>query len=201
MSLRYAILGMLSLGSMSGYDMKKFFRRNVGLFWNANFSQVYSQLHRLEREGLVRKTSVIQDGVPNKKVYTLTPEGQQELKEWLSGPLGTPDYRDEFQLKFFFSHLLDEETIRAHLLELHEFIQGRLESLEKVTSGHKRALSPITLQGARYGVHYYKAYLDWIAETLGLLDKGELTPEKSKGRTTGRGVMALVAAEGGAKGP
>ena len=27
MSLRYAILGMLSLSSMSGYDMKKFFRR------------------------------------------------------------------------------------------------------------------------------------------------------------------------------
>ncbi len=196
MSLRYAILGMLSLGSMSGYDMKKFFRRNVGLFWNANFSQVYSQLHRLEWEGLVRKTSVIQDGVPNKKIYTLTPKGQEELKSWLATSLGTPDYRDEFQLKFFFSHLLDEEKLRSHLLELQEFIQGRLASLEKVTSGHKRALSPITMQGARYGVHYYKAYLDWIQETLDLLNKGELLGDKAKGRQAGRGVMALVSSDG-----
>src|SRR3990172_7849541 len=156
---------MLSLASMSGYDMKKFFRQNVGLFWNANFSQVYSQLHRLEREGLVKKTSVIQDGVPNKKIYTLTPKGQEELTEWLAGPPGTPDYRDEFQLKFFFSHLLDEEKLRAHLLELRGFIQGRLESLERVTSGHTRALTPVTLQAARYGVHYYRSYLDWIQET------------------------------------
>lgn len=197
MSLRYAILGMLSHGSMSGYDMKKFFRRNVGLFWNANFSQVYSQLHRLEREGLVKRTSVIQDGVPNKKVYTLTTPGQEELRGWLAGSLGTPDYRDEFQLKFFFSHLLDQEKLREHLLELRAFIQGRLESLEKVTSGHRRALSPLTLQGARYGVHYYRAYLDWIQETLDLLEKGELLPEKGKGRQDGRGVMALVASEGG----
>lgn len=195
MSLRYAILGMLSLGSMSGYDMKKFFRRNVGLFWNANFSQVYSQLHRLEREGLVKKTSVIQDGVPNKKVYTLTPQGQDELRTWLGGSLGTPDYRDEFQLKFFFSHLLDEERLREHLVELEGFIRGRLESLEKVTTGHKRALSPITLQGARYGVHYYRAYLDWIAETLDLLNRGDLLQGKGKGHNAGKGVMALVTSD------
>ena len=200
MSLRYAILGMLSLGAMSGYDMKKFFRRNVGLFWNANFSQVYSQLHRLEREGLVVKTSVIQDGVPNKKVYSLTPKGQVELKEWLAGSLGTPDYRDEFQLKFFFSHLLEEDKLRAHLLEHGAFIQGRLESLEKVTSGHKRALTPITLQAARYGVHYYRSYLDWIQETLDLLDRGELQADKARGRQAGRGVMALVSSDG-AKAP
>lgn len=199
MSLRYAILGMLSLGSMSGYDMKKFFKRNVGLFWNANFSQVYSQLHRLEREGLVRKTSVIQDGVPNKKMYTLTPQGQEELKAWLAGSLGTPDYRDEFQLKFFFSHLLDGEALRAHLLELQEFIRGRMASLEKVTSGHKRALSPITLQAARYGVHYYRSYLDWIQETLDMLNRGELHGDKAKGRQTGRGVMALVSSDGAVK--
>ncbi len=198
--MRYAILGMLSLASMSGYDMKKFFRRNVGLFWNANFSQVYSQLHRLEREGLVKKTSVIQDGVPNKKVYTITPKGQEELTEWLGGSLGTPDYRDEFQLKFFFSHLLDEEKLREHLLELQAFIKDRLASLEKVTTGHKRALSPITLQGARYGVHYYRAYLDWIDETLNLLNSGGLVPAKGKSHHTGKGVMALVTSENN-KGP
>ncbi|MDP2662174.1 MAG: PadR family transcriptional regulator [Dehalococcoidia bacterium] len=197
--MRYAILGMLSLGSMSGYDMKKFFGRNVGLFWNANFSQVYSQLHRLELEGLVKKTSVMQDGVPNKKVYTLTPLGEEELRGWLVGSLGTPDYRDEFQLKFFFSHLLDEEKMREHLLELADFIRGRLESLEKVTTGHKRALSPITLQGARYGVHYYRAYLDWIQETLNLLDSGELLG-KGKSHRAGKGVMALVASDGNPKG-
>lgn len=200
MSLRYAILGMLSLSSMSGYDMKKFFRRNVGLFWNANFSQVYSQLHRLEHEGLVKKTSVIQDGVPNKNVYTLTPKGQEELETWLAGSLGTPDYRDEFQLKFFFSHLLEQDKLREHLQELGAFIQTRLASMEKVTSGHKRALSSIHLQAARYGVHYYRGYLDWIQETLDLLDKGELAPEKGKSRQGVRGVMALVASDSTAKG-
>jgi DNA-binding PadR family transcriptional regulator len=191
---------MLSLDSMSGYDMKKFFRRNVGLFWNANFSQVYSQLHRLEKEGLVKKTSIIQVGIPNKKVYSLTAKGLEELKSWLAGPLGVPDYRDEFQLRFFFSHHLEEDKLREHLLELRDFIQGRLASLEKVTSGHKRAISRLTLQGARYGVHYYQAYLDWIDETLALLDKGQLLPEKGKARGGGKEALALASSEKGSQG-
>lgn len=196
MSLRYAILGMLSHGSLSGYDMKKFFRRNVGLLWNANFSQVYSQLHQLEREGLAKKAGVIQDGVPNKKVYSLTPKGQEELKAWLAGALGSPEYRDEFQLKFFFSHLLEHERLRQQLMEMRAFIQGRLESLENVTASQKRNLTPIAFQGARYGVHYYRAYLDWIDETMDLLNKGELLPGKGKSSQPARGVRALMPADG-----
>lgn len=176
MSLRYALLGALSLRPMSGYDLKKFFHRNVGLFWNASIGQIYSHLHRLEDEGLLSQEGIIQDGRPNKKVYSLTEQGQQELTVWLSDPMQIPDYKDGFQLRFFFADHIEPDKIREHLLGMRDYLRPRQEHLSRILAGEVPAISPITRQAATYGHRYYQVYLDWIEETLGKLDNGELTP-------------------------
>ncbi|MBI2849086.1 MAG: PadR family transcriptional regulator [Chloroflexi bacterium] len=174
MSLKYALLGMLSIRPMSGYDIKKFFDQSVGLIWNATHSQIYTQLDQLESEELVEKRSIVQEGRPNKNLYRATEKGLKELQRWLAGPIVPPDVKDEFMLRFFFSDFLDRETLKAHLLEARDIMKSRLESLRRVTTRKVPPMSNITLHAAQMGQRYYHTYVKWIDEGLDLLEKGQL---------------------------
>ncbi|MBI4320488.1 MAG: PadR family transcriptional regulator [Chloroflexi bacterium] len=177
MSLKYAMLGTLSIKPMSGYDVKKSFERSVGLIWNANYSQIYAQLHRLDEEGLVQKQEVIQNGKPNKKLYSLTDDGLRELKAWLAEPIAVADLKDEFMLKFFFSDHLDREALRSHLVEGRRLMKEREQAIELVTTGRAPTISNIGSHAAQMGVRYYRLYVQWIEEALELLDEGRLCKE------------------------
>jgi DNA-binding PadR family transcriptional regulator len=101
----YAILGLLSLASMSGYDLFQAVERSVGRFWPVSKSQVYAELARLEPAGLVQGTDVRQQGLPDKRVFRLTEAGEEALDSWLgSSEPGEPQFRVPFLLKTLFGH-------------------------------------------------------------------------------------------------
>jgi PadR family transcriptional regulator AphA len=53
MSLRYALLALLRVGPLSGYDLQKQFSLSVGHVWHAPDSQIYPELRKMEAAGLV----------------------------------------------------------------------------------------------------------------------------------------------------
>src|SRR5690349_17967682 len=113
MSLRSAILGFLSLEPTSGYDLKQRFDGSVRSFWTATQSQIYRELHALERDGAVRAETVAGEGKPDRKIYSLTAEGRRELASWLEEPLEPMQLRHPMLLKLVFAaelepHKLDE---------------------------------------------------------------------------------------------
>ncbi len=174
MSLEHALLGVLSMRPMSGYDVKKFFDRIVGMIWNANHAQIYRVLRRMEDEGLVVQEAVPQDGKPTKKVYSLTSRGQAELRQWLDQPVVVPDMKDEFMLWFFFSDRMDRAKAQQRLMEARALNEKRLQTLQTVLDGKLPAASKTILQAARLGAAYYEECVRWIDETVALIDKGEL---------------------------
>lgn len=99
MSLKFAILGLLANEELSGYELTHRFGRSVGYFWHARSQQIYPELARLERDGLVSGRKVEQVGRPDKKLYTITPEGGSELRDWITtaSPMGFT--KDEFMVK------------------------------------------------------------------------------------------------------
>ena len=54
MSLRQAILGFLDLERTTGYTLGQRFSGSDGSFWSGTQSQIYRELHDLERAGLTR---------------------------------------------------------------------------------------------------------------------------------------------------
>lgn len=52
---RFALLGLLNLGPMSGYDLKQLIGWSIGHFWREGYGQIYPTLKDLEAEGLVRR--------------------------------------------------------------------------------------------------------------------------------------------------
>ncbi|MFD0540489.1 PadR family transcriptional regulator [Actinomadura luteofluorescens] len=72
MALRHAVLAALLDGEYSGYQLAKIFDLSVSNFWHAVPQQLYSELSRLETEGLISGRQIIQHDRPNKRVYTVT---------------------------------------------------------------------------------------------------------------------------------
>ncbi|MFI6789303.1 PadR family transcriptional regulator [Nonomuraea sp. NPDC050383] len=81
-----AVLAMLAKEPSHGYDLRARLRRSLGpLGESMNPGQIYVTLTRLEKAGLVVCERA--EGLPERperKVYALTPAGQQRVAAWLA---------------------------------------------------------------------------------------------------------------------
>lgn len=98
MSVRHALLGLLSEGPKYGHQLRQEFEARTGDVWPLNVGQVYTTLQRLERDGLVESEDPVDDGP--QKGFHITDAGRQELTAWLRTPpdLTSPP-RDELVIK------------------------------------------------------------------------------------------------------
>ena len=82
---RYAVLGMLTVEPMSGYDLRATIDRTVGHFWHEGYGRLYPTLKELTAEGLVEGRTEPGRG-PRRTVHRLTDTGWAELRRWLGTP-------------------------------------------------------------------------------------------------------------------
>jgi DNA-binding PadR family transcriptional regulator len=95
MSIRHALLALLSDGPKYGLQLRQEFESRTGEVWPLNVGQVYTTLQRLERDGLVAT-----EGVGPQNIFTITTAGSSELAEWLRTPPSVvPPPRDELVIK------------------------------------------------------------------------------------------------------
>jgi PadR family transcriptional regulator AphA len=129
MALRYAILGYLSSAPGSGYDLAQQLDGGLGWFWSAAHSQIYPELKRLEDGGLIQGSATTVGERLEKRVYSITEAGREELTSWA---LGLPRYRpnrDPERLQLIFSDLGSIDSIRRHLEAHREHFARRRERL------------------------------------------------------------------------
>jgi len=100
---RFAVLGMLSLGCKSGYDIKKTIAVSTSNFWSESYGNIYPVLKQLLAEGAIREEKeAMATGGRKRLLYGVTASGRHMLQEWLRQPV-TPRVEDsEFLLKLFF---------------------------------------------------------------------------------------------------
>jgi DNA-binding PadR family transcriptional regulator len=98
MSVRHALLALLTEGSKYGLQLRQEFETRTGEVWPLNVGQVYTTLQRLEREGHVESDENERDGA--QKRFRITADGERELGRWLRTPPGAaPPPRDELVMK------------------------------------------------------------------------------------------------------
>lgn len=105
MTIRNAILGLLAQSPRHGYELRAAFEALIGGddIWDVKPAQIYTTLSRLEEAGLVRQDGVEQDGGPEKRIYSLTTNGRNELVQWFSTGVAGEHHRDEFFVKLMLS--------------------------------------------------------------------------------------------------
>ena len=97
MSVRHALLALLSSGPKYGLQLRNSFEARTGEVWPLNVGQVYTTLQRLERDGMVESDGAGEGG---QKAFAITANGLDELLRWLETPDGgAPPPRDELLIK------------------------------------------------------------------------------------------------------
>ncbi len=99
MALKNAILASLLDSEASGYDLAKAFDSSIANFWTATPQQLYRELEKLARDGLIEARVVQQARRPNKKVYRLTRVGAEELAAFAATPARPTAVRDDLLVK------------------------------------------------------------------------------------------------------
>lgn len=170
--LQYIILGLLNQQPLTGYDLTKAFDNEIGEFWQAQHSQIYPQLKRLEDQGYVTHEVTVSGAKLEKKLYHITTQGQQILRDWIS--FGTPDLtatKDEFILKLYFIKTNQDPRLLAMLqeqLQLHssklQHLRQRLTTVfpdEKATADHYGHYLIL-----RHAIGREAYYVSWLKQTL-----------------------------------
>ncbi len=172
----YALLGFLTRGPMSGYDIKKAVEGSVDNFWNESFGQIYPTLRRLSDEGLIDKEEAATPGGRPRHVYAINAAGREALAQWLREDTPPPPVRIELLLKLFFGIQADRETNRAQILAYRERMTSDLARYRAIADAlraekHGNAELPYWLLTLRFGERDRQAHIDWCDEALEMLDQ------------------------------
>ncbi|WP_096186418.1 PadR family transcriptional regulator [Evansella halocellulosilytica] len=106
MSVKHSLLALLYEKPRHGYELKTGFEELVQGMWPLNAGQVYTTLDRLERDKLVESPGHDQK---DRKLYTITQSGKEELWNWLEKPVGRSLLKDEFYFKYLCASHVDYE--------------------------------------------------------------------------------------------
>lgn len=190
----YAVLGLLSISPMSGYDLYQAASRSIAHFWPISKTQVYAELARLEPAGLIQGTDVPQERLPDKRVFHLTPTGEDALDDWLDDPASDRlQMRIPFLLKAMLGHRRAPGVTAALLDEVHEGAADEARQFaafdDLLSSGPDTNYARIAVL---FGRKMSQAVAEWAEESKALLPERQyrIDPRRSSPK---RGPELLLA--------
>ncbi|MGK5728978.1 PadR family transcriptional regulator [Streptomyces sp. URMC 124] len=169
MSLRHAMLGLLAGSPASGYDLMKRFETSLSNVWPATQSQVYGELGKLAKAGLLE---VAAEGARGRKEYAITEEGRAELRRWLTESQPATVRRSDALLRVFFLDHLTPLEATAYLMGEAERAAGHHKALEEVERNVDWGDDALSVNGRlalEYGLRFTamrEEWARWAAEEL-----------------------------------
>jgi DNA-binding PadR family transcriptional regulator len=132
MSVRHALLALLSEGPKYGLQLREEFEARTGEVWPLNVGQVYTTLQRLERDGLVESD----DDEGPQKAFQITESGATELADWLRTPpdLSSPP-RDELVMKVLVAVRLPGTDVRDVIQEHRRYLMQLMQQWTRIKEG------------------------------------------------------------------
>jgi len=109
-SLTHAILGVLNVEPMNGYELSQAFETSLAWVWVAPRSQIYPTLRKMEAEGLIEAERQVRGTKLERRVYSVTDAGLAELRRWVAEPFDTTMKRDPVLLQGLFLDLVDPDV-------------------------------------------------------------------------------------------
>lgn len=128
----YALLGIISKGEVSGYDIKQIMQKIGRFYWSENNAQIYTTLKLLEKLELVVSRLDESSGARQCRKYIMTDKGKKKLIDWLMQPCEFPKYREELLLKMVLSQHLPIEEIIGHVRHYKKCVDERIEYLTAI---------------------------------------------------------------------
>jgi DNA-binding PadR family transcriptional regulator len=180
--LGYAILSLLARVPLSGYDIAREMKKPHSFFFGqAQLSQIYPELARLEAGELVASQIIEQRGRPDRKVYSILPLGRHQLEQWVVSPTPILEVRSEFLIKAHSLWLADPEQALIQFQEQERYHQANLDAYEASLAmlverrGDRLSLMNIPDFGdyltVKRGVGYERDYISWLQWVMAILEE------------------------------
>lgn len=166
MTVSYALLGLLNEADRHGYDLKQSYDRRFGAARPLRFGQVYRTLAQLERDGLIEVIGVEQGAGPDRKRYSITPDGVTDLERWLSEP---EDPQPQLQTVLFTKVVLALLSGQPAGAFLEAQRQRHLAVMRDLTAARRDAALRDGML-IDYQLFHIEADLRWIEHAAGRLD-------------------------------
>lgn len=156
MSLKNAILGLLSQRPKTGFGLIRDFDVGRSVIWPAPQNEVYRVLAALAKEGLVEAGAA---GARGAKTYAVTPAGKEELEAWLAAP---SDYtlRYEPMLKAVFLREADPKLRRERAAADAAFFEQQVALLEEIGARRAGAHDP-RIELRLMAMEMYRGFAEW----------------------------------------
>jgi len=136
MSIQYALLGLLSWRSATGYELKKIIEESSTMHWSGNNNQIYKSLVQLLDEGLVTNEIQHQESTPSKKIYSITEQGLARLREWVLSEPEIPEFKNTFLVQLAWADQLSNEELNELFIQYESRINMQLAfQQEKIRRG------------------------------------------------------------------
>ena len=165
LSPEYALLGFLAQSPAHGYELHQRLSSELGQVWHVSLSQTYNILKRLEGQGDISGTLLLQEKLPPRQHYQLTQRGRERLESWLRAPTGSSvrAIRVEFITRLYFASLLGADTptrlIQAQVEETRRGLQQLEAMLEQVPL--EQAFNRL---GLDLRLRQLQAVLEWLED-------------------------------------
>lgn len=178
MSLRSAILALLRIGPMSGYELQKQFSQSVGHVWHAPDSQIYPELRKMEQEALVVGEEQVRGSVGRRRIYHVTEAGEQAFLAWMNSPLKYQRTRDASHLKAAYLESASPDAVLeflsnhiVHWKEELEYWESEIARIDVLESPMLNRRLEVTAEADREETIAYKRF---AYEGLATRARGEI---------------------------
>ncbi|KOU31290.1 MULTISPECIES: PadR family transcriptional regulator [Streptomyces] len=183
MALRHAVLAALLDGEFSGYELAKSFDIGVANFWHASPQQLYTELAKLEKEGLVEGRQVVQEARPNKRLFQVTDAGRAELEAFAAAALKPSVIRDDLLVKVQTADRIGTAPVIAQLEERATAADAKIDLLRRVLRKMRGDLDEeeFLLRGDAIGgyltclrgIAFEQGHRDWCRRSAAILRERE----------------------------
>lgn len=174
MDVQSILLGFLMMKSMTGYEMKKVFSISFSFFSDLSYGSIYPALKRMEQRGLITMDVQIQDGVPNRKVYTITDTGREAFMEALKTPFPFQRVKNPFLMRLFFFAFLPRDEREAIAGEYLKSAQEVHQQLEATRPEIEARADQFQLLCFEFGLRFFRDLAQNVSEVIRSLAEEEI---------------------------
>jgi DNA-binding PadR family transcriptional regulator len=166
---------------MSGYDIKQFLASLGWLVGSPSFGAIYPALHALLKDDFVTVEVLACENKPPRKIYTITEEGEQALREWINRPTPSGVSSRAFAMRLILADHLSMDGLRAHLQQRFHQVSTHNAALERMSSDLKEEADLGQHLAVDYGIAVASAELAWLEELLQRLSTQPLLVDIQEG--------------------
>ncbi|MDA7027348.1 PadR family transcriptional regulator [Bacillus sp. CLL-7-23] len=175
---KHVILGLLMEKEDSGYDINETLKTVFSHFYDGSYAMIYPTLRKLEKEGEIEKKVVIQEGKPNKNVYSITQKGIQEFDKFLQSPIKDDVLQSDFHVRMYFGEYVTNEQVMDWIQKEIDAKMALINQLEENYMKWKPNLTETQKISFDMGIALYRSQIDVLNEKLTIFIDGQEGKEK-----------------------